>query len=114
MLDYGLTNNQRKEKMQILAISKITKEATPDKVRKHGADEVKHTMEAYLDGKIRSFWYRADHPGVVFILESTDEDEARRVLKEQPLVAAGLMDFDLIPLQPLQPLGTLVGRSFSL
>ncbi|MCP4373816.1 MAG: hypothetical protein GY797_37805, partial [Deltaproteobacteria bacterium] len=72
--------------MQILAISKIAEEATPDKVREHGADEIKHTMEAYLDGKIRNFWYRGDHPGVVFILESTDEDEARRFVSEQPLV----------------------------
>ncbi len=99
--------------MQILAISKLTEEATLDKVGEHGPDEVKHTLEAYLDGKIRNFWFRADGRGVVFILESTDEDEARRFVSEQPLVVAGVMDFDLIPLQPLQPLGTLIGRNFS-
>ncbi len=100
--------------MQFLAISKIKEEATPDKFRAHGAEEVKHTLEAYLAGKIRSFWYRANSNGVVFILESTDEDEARLFLKELPLVDAGLVDFDLIPLQPLLPLGMLVGRRFSL
>ncbi len=100
--------------MQILAISKLKEGVTPDKIGPHGADEVKHTLEAYLDGKIRNFWFQVNRPGVVFILESTDEDEARRVMEELPLVVAGLMDVDLIPLQPLQPLGTLIGRKFSL
>ncbi len=99
--------------MQILAISKLTEEATLDKIGEHGPDEVKHTLGAYLDGKIRNFWFQANGRGVVFILESTDEDEARRFVSEQPLVVAGVMEFDLIPLQPLQPLGTLIGRSFS-
>jgi hypothetical protein len=42
-------------KMQILAISKLKEGVTPDKIGTHGADEVKHTLEAYLDGKIRNF-----------------------------------------------------------
>ncbi len=99
--------------MQILAISNVRAEATPDKVKANGAAEIKHTLEAYLDGKIRSHWYRGDRPGVVFILESADLDEARKVLDEHPLAAAGLVDFDLIPLEPLSPLGTLIGRGFS-
>ena len=99
--------------MQILAISKLKEGVTPDRIGPHGADEVKHTVEAYLDGKIRNFWFQVNRPGVVFILESTDEDEARHIVDELPLVVAGLMDVDLIPLQPLHPLGTLIGRSFS-
>ncbi len=100
--------------MQILAISNIKEGATREKVGQHGADEVKHTLGAYLDGKIRNFWYQKNRPGVVFILESKDEAEARSVVDELPLVVAGVVDFDLIPLQPLQPLGALIGRNFSL
>ena len=80
----------------------------------HGADEVKHTLGAYLDGKIRNFWFQSNRPGVVFIMETEDEDEARRLMDELPLVVAGLMDVDLIPLQPLKPLGMLIGREFSM
>ncbi|MFT7507535.1 MAG: muconolactone delta-isomerase [Acidimicrobiales bacterium] len=100
--------------MQILAISKLKEGVTPDQIGAVGAEEVKHTMEAYLDGKIRNFWFQVNSPGVVFILECKDEDEARQVMNELPLVVAGLMDVDLIPLQPLLPLGTLIGRKFSL
>jgi hypothetical protein len=96
--------------MQILAISKLKEGATMDKMGPHLADEVKHTLEVYLDGKVRNFWFKVDRPGIVLMLESADEDEARRVLKELPLVAAGFVEFDVIPLQPLKPLGTLIGR----
>ncbi len=99
--------------MQVLAISNVTADATRDKIKGVGAAEIKHTVESYLDGSIRSHWYRADRPGVVFILESADVDEARRVLDKHPLVAAGLVNFDLFPLKPLSPLGTLIGRPFS-
>ncbi len=100
--------------MQILAMSKLKEGVTLDKIGQNGADEVKHTLEAYLDGKIRNFWFQVNRPGVVFILESTDENEARCVMEELPLVVAGLMNVDLIPLQPLKPLGTLIGREMTL
>lgn len=100
--------------MQILAIMNAKEGVTPDKIGPHAADEVKHTLEAYLDGKIRNFWMQVNGLGVVFMLESKDEDEARQVMEELPLVVAGLTEFELIPLQPLQPLATLIGRQFSL
>ncbi len=96
--------------MQILAISKKQEGTTPEKMGPHLADEVKHTLESYLDGKIRNFWFKVGDVGVVLMLESANEDEARSIIKELPLVAAGLVDFDLIPLQPLTPLGMLIGR----
>jgi hypothetical protein len=100
--------------MQILAISKLNEGVTPDSIAKLGVDEVKHTLESYLDGKIRSFWFQANRPGVVFILECSDENEARELMNEQPLVVAGMMSVDLIPLQPLIPLGILIGRNMPL
>ena len=97
--------------MEILALMKLKEDVTPEKIAKYGAEEVKHTLEAYLDGKIRSFWFRSDHPGTVFMLESADVDEARNVMSELPIVVAGIADFELIPLQSLKPLGTLIGRN---
>ena len=40
--------------MQILAISKIKEGVTPDQIGQHGKNEVQHTLEGYLDGKILS------------------------------------------------------------
>ena len=99
--------------MQILAIGKLKEGVTPDKFGPHAADEIKHTLEAYLDGNIRNMWMQVNRPSMVFLLESKDEDEARRVMDELPVVVAGLFEVDLIPLQPLLPLGTLIGRKFT-
>ncbi len=96
--------------MQILAISKINEAADPSKMGPHLDDEVKHTLEAYLDGHIRSFWFRAEGMGIVLLLESADKEEAQRVLGKMPLVVNGFIEFDVIPLQPLMPLGRLIGR----
>jgi hypothetical protein len=100
--------------MQILAISKLVEGVTPDSIGQLGADEVKHTLESYLEGTIRNFWFQVNRPGIVFILECSDENEARKVMNELPLVVAGMMIVELIPLQPLMPLGTLIGRNMSL
>jgi len=97
--------------LEILALMKLKEGITPENVAKYGTEEVKHTLEAYLDGKIRSFWFRSDSPGTVFMLESSDLDEAREVMSELPIIVAGIADFELIPLQSLKPLGTLIGRS---
>jgi hypothetical protein len=75
--------------------------ATPEKIGSHLADEVKHTLEAYLDGKVRDYWFKLGSMGVVFMLKSTDEEAARNIIKTLPLVTAGFVEFDLIPLQPL-------------
>jgi len=96
--------------MQILAISKLTEGSTMDKMGPHLPDEIKHTLESYLDGNIRNFWFKGDKPGIVLMLECSDVEEAQRVLGNMPLAAAGFVEFDVIPLKPLMPLGTLIGR----
>ena len=96
--------------MQILAISKMKEGADRDKMGPHLSDEVKHTLEVYLDGHIRNFWFQVERQGIVLLLESADKEEAERVLGEMPLVVGGFIDFDIIPLQPLMPLGMLIGR----
>ncbi|WP_037028455.1 hypothetical protein [Psychromonas aquimarina] len=100
--------------MQILAISRQKEGITPDKFAPFLEEEVKHTLEAYLQGSIRNFWFKADRPGVVFMLESADTKAAQSMLAELPLVEAELIEFDLIPLQPLKPLGTLIGMEMQL
>jgi hypothetical protein len=96
--------------MQILAVSKMKEDADRSKMGPHLSNEVKHTLEAYLDGHIRNFWFKAEGNGIVLLLESTDKEEAQRVLGKMPLAVAGFIEFDVIPLQPLMPLGMLIGR----
>lgn len=72
-------------------------------------EEVKQTVQLYLDGKIDQWYSLQERPGVVFILNVTDVEAARAMLEKLPLGQAHYMRFELIPLGPLGPLRQLQG-----
>ena len=73
--------------------------------------EVRDTVKLYLAGKLDQWFVRHDQNGVVFLLNVSSVDEARTLLEALPLGQAKLMEFDLIPLGPLSPLGILLQDS---
>ena len=94
---------------KILAIGHLTPKANLTLLQGTMRSEVTETVKLYLAGKIDTWFMRKDKPGVVFILNLSDPAEAHRILEDLPLGKAGLMEFDLTPLGPLAPLGTLLG-----
>lgn len=49
---------------------------------------------------LREVYYRADRANGVLVFEVPDVIAARAAVDSLPLVAAGLIDFDLVPLKP--------------
>lgn len=94
---------------RILAIGRLTSKSTPGAIGAVLPQEVRDTVKLYLGGKIEQWYVRKDQASVVFILNITDVNEARRTLAQLPLGRADLMEFDLIPLGPLSPLAALGG-----
>jgi len=97
--------------MQILAIDKITEGVTTDILMPHLSQELTATLKLYLKGIIRTFYFRKDRPGVVFILECETVPEAKEILSTLPMVKVNLLDFDLIPIGPLMPLERLLPQN---
>lgn len=95
---------------RVLAIGHLTAKASPTAMRGVMPSEVRDTVQLYLAGKIAQWYVRKDKPGVVFVLDVRDAAEAHALLEALPLGKEGLMDFDLIPLGPLAPLGLLAGK----
>ena len=93
----------------VLAISKMPPGVAREDLMKIFPEEVKATVRLYLQGKIKQWYSRQDRSGVIFILDCKDAVEARALLDELPFGKAKLLDFDLIPLSPLAPLGLLLG-----
>ncbi len=60
--------------------------------------EALHVWELHQSGVIRELYFRADAHLAVLVLECADVIEAEAVLARLPLVAAGLIAFDVIPL----------------
>jgi hypothetical protein len=86
--------------MRILAIERPVEGAvvtrfTPELM----AAEAAQVWELHQGGTIRELYFREDESMAVLALECSDVEEAGRALATLPLVEAGLIEFELIPLR---------------
>jgi hypothetical protein len=86
--------------MKILAIEKEIPGLTADDFKPHAKAEAARVWELYQTGIFREFYFRQDRPEAVLILECANVDEANEILNTLPLVKAGLIMFEVIPLGP--------------
>jgi hypothetical protein len=71
-------------------------------------EEVRATVQLYLDGKIQQWYSRSDGRGVVFLMNCASADEAKAITDTLPLSKAGYATFEYMPLGPLGPLKYLL------
>lgn len=95
---------------KMLAIGTVTPNGTVAERDEVRPLEIRETIRLYLGGKIEQMFYKTESTprGVVFIMNVSDKQEAHDLLKALPLGVAGFMEFELIPLGPLKPLGLLL------
>jgi hypothetical protein len=86
--------------MKILALERELPGVTAGQFQSHLRAEAERAWTLYQDGIIREMYFNGDAHTAVLILECADTDEARRILDTLPLVRAGLITFDVIPLVP--------------
>jgi N-formylglutamate amidohydrolase len=97
--------------MKILAIAKappgITREDfQPDQI----AAEAAKVWQIYTSNLLREIYLRADQLGAVLMFECANVEEVKAVVDCLPMVKAGLLDFDIIPLNPFLSLETLFAK----
>ena len=85
--------------MKILAIEQelpgvTSADFTPELKRAEAA----RAWELHQAGTFRELYFRQDYPSAVLVLECADVAEAGKVLGTLPLVKAGLITFELMPL----------------
>jgi muconolactone delta-isomerase len=73
--------------------------ATGEDFRPHLQAEARRAWELYQAGVFREMYFRADEEVAVLVLECADVAEAHAVLQSLPLVEAGLIAFEVIPLR---------------
>ena len=96
--------------MKVIAIDKILPTATEENIRGVVIREALHIWLLYSKDVVREVYFRKDRPGVVLHLECTDAAEAKRILSTFPMVKAGVIDFDIIPLGHFVPFGMLIDQ----
>ncbi len=98
--------------MKILAIDRIREGVDPQRdIYPRLRDEAARAWELHNQGVIRELYFKAEHGGAVLMLECADAEAARGVLASLPLVQAGLVEFDVIPLGPFLPFAMLFDAS---
>jgi hypothetical protein len=86
--------------MKILALEVEAENTKPEQFTPHLKAEARRVWDLYQSGAIREIYFRADRPEAVLLLECRDRAEAEQTLDSMPLVQAGLIRFEVIPLVP--------------
>jgi len=98
--------------MKILGLERELPGATTEKFQPLLKDEARRVWELEQSGMLREIYFHADQHTAVLMLECEDKEGARQLLATLPLVQAGLITFDLIPLVPYDGFARLFERSF--
>ena len=83
---------------------------TREQVMAFMPDEIRQTVQLYLNGKIRDWYARGDGRGAIFLLNATDATEAHAIMEPLPLAKQNLLDHEYIPVGPLLPLRLLLAN----
>lgn len=96
--------------MKILAMEIEVEGINPEQFQPHLKAEAQRVWELYQNGMLRELYFRADRPEAVLILECAEIKEAQQALASLPLVKAGLIAFEIIPLIPYPGFARLFGE----
>jgi len=86
--------------MKLLALEVERPGAAADAFAPHLHAEAARLWELHSEGVVRGAHFRADRHTAVLELECDSLDHARESLATLPLVRAGLIEFELVPLVP--------------
>lgn len=96
--------------MEFLAIANVGPAASVELVELLGEAEARRVWELYVGGVVRRVWCRGDRAGAVLLLECTTGAEARDAVGSLPMVEAGLLEVEVIPLEAYDGLASLFAR----
>jgi hypothetical protein len=94
----------------VLVILTVKPGITREQVMAVMPDEVRQTVQLYLNGKIREWFTRSDGRGAVFLLDAKDVADAHATMDALPLARQELIDHDYIAVGPLMPLRLLMTK----
>jgi muconolactone delta-isomerase len=97
--------------MKILALEQEVEQALATDFEPHLTAEALKVWELQQQGVVREIYFREDRHEAVLVLECADVAEAQRILDTLPLVRAGLIQFEIIPLIPYPGFARLFVRA---
>jgi hypothetical protein len=96
---------------QFLMIVRGNSTASPDRIAALGREESVCLWRAFTSGHVRTMHYIAGHAGAVLMLEASNFAAAELLARSFPMVRAGLVDLELIGIEPYTGLERLFALS---
>jgi hypothetical protein len=93
--------------MKILALEKELKNVAWESESQTLIEEAKAAYQLILSGSIREIYF-TENKNAVLVLECENKIVARQLLDELPLVRKGLIDFEIMELQPYRGFSRLM------
>lgn len=93
--------------MKLLALEKELPGATAGQFEKLASAEARRAWELYQAGVIRELYFHREAHTALLVMECEDVEAARQALASLPLVAHGLIEFEIIPLRAYDGFGRL-------
>jgi muconolactone delta-isomerase len=97
--------------MKLLALERELPGAAAEAFQPHLKAEARRVWELQQSGLLREIYFNSDQHTAVLMLECPSVEEARDLLAGLPLVAAGLIEFEILPLAPYDGYARLFDRS---
>ena len=94
----------------VMVIITVKAGVTREQVMAVMPDEIRQTVQLYLNGKVREWYSRSDGRGAVFLLGVEDVAVAHATMEALPLAKQDLIDHEYIAVGPLQPLRLLMTK----
>jgi hypothetical protein len=94
----------------VMVILTVKAGVTRDQIMAVMPDEIRQTVQLYLNGTVREWYSRSDGRGAVFLLNVRDVAEGHAIMEGLPLARQELMNHDYIAVGPLMPLGLLMAK----
>jgi hypothetical protein len=94
----------------VMVILTVKAGVTREQVMAVMPDEIRQTVQLYLNGRVREWYSKSDGRGVILLLDAKDTAEAHAVMDNLPLGKQNLMNHEYIAVGPLLPLRLLLAK----
>lgn len=96
--------------MQVLVIARVVAGTAMEKVLPLVKPEAAKVWEYYAANLVHTIHYIADHSGAVLLFEAPSVEAVNEAVAKLPMVEAGVLECEVIPLAPYTGLAELFAK----
>ena len=97
--------------MQFLLIARVVEGVAMEQILPHVKAEAEAVWQKYTNEIVRSIHYIGDMSGAVLMCEAANLEAMQEIAAQFPMVKAGVLKIEVLPLKPYTGLASLFAKS---